>query len=93
MLVNSLPVFLGVLAGASVGCATLHNGAIHLVDKVPDECGLQIVSVATLSGGDFHGYAAFGLTPQGMVDFHQRLWRYLFCEKHFRLCRNGCCYH
>ena len=71
MFVDGLPVLRNVLARAAVSGAAFHNGAIHLLHEVADKRRLEVVVVATFSGGDFYGHSALGLHAQCFIDFDQ----------------------
>ena len=88
--VDDLPVVLAVVAHiivfAAVGSVAFHDGAVHIVHKVFDEFGLEIVGIGSLAGAHLHGHAAFGLHAEGLVYAYQRGWRNLTGEVHFGLC-------
>ena len=72
MLVNRLPVFLHVLPATAVGSVALHDGAVHHVNQIGDEFGLQVVVVAGFAGTDFHSHTAMCFHAQCFIDSHER---------------------
>ena len=87
VLMNSLPVLPGVLAGAAVGRAALHDGAVQLFHQLANKRRFQIVRVTAFTSRYFHADAACSLHAQCLIDFNQRLWRYFLREIHLTLCR------
>ena len=83
---DGLPMFRHVLSAAAVGRAAFHDGAVDALHEVADECGFEVVGVASFAGRYLHGHAAFGLHAQGLVDLDERLRGDVACEIDFALC-------
>ena len=49
MVMNRLPMFLGILTGTAVCCAALHNRTVYLIHQIADECGFQVMGITTLT--------------------------------------------
>jgi hypothetical protein len=61
----------GAGAGAAIGGVALHNGAVHLLHKVTDQLGPQIVARRRFAGGDLDGCLTFRRPAEGIVDLYQ----------------------
>ena len=70
MLMNSLPVVLGVLACSSVGCAAFDDVAVHLLDQGADKSRLQVMIVASFACADLDGDAPLGFYAESLVGPH-----------------------
>ena len=71
VVMNSLPVFLGILTRTAVCRATFHNSTVYLVHEVTDEGRLQVMRITTFTCGNLHGNTTVSLHAKGFVNLYQ----------------------
>ena len=67
MVRSGLQVVGRMVAAAVVGCVALHDGAVQLLHKWSYEFRVEMIVVARLACGEFHGHLAFGFASEGFI--------------------------
>lgn len=58
---------------AAVGGIAFHNGPVHLMDEIPDERRVEVVTRRRFSRGELHAHLSRGGPAHGLIDRHEAL--------------------